>query len=252
MTKSTESTISPDLSVITITYNERENIRLFITVVNRIFKDNNWHGEIVVVDDNSPDGTSAVVEELKKLYPNTTLITRPGKLGIGSAYHTGFKAAQGNIVAFLDADLSHPPEILPEMYPLAKQGKVVFGSRYLGDTKFESDFSHKIGTYLLNNWVSFWLKTGMNDHTNGYIVLPKETLQKVLVYGEERGQKAFDHILYGITVAATAKKLGIPCEELKAIYNKRKHGETKLPFWWGLKVVIDDLLYVLRVRSALR
>lgn len=241
-----------DLSVITVTYNERENIRLFITTVNRIFKENKWHGEIVVVDDNSPDGTSAVVEELKKLYPNTTLITRAGKLGIGSAYFTGFQAANGDVVAFLDADLSHPPEILPQMYPLAKEGKVVFGSRYLGDTTFETDFAHKIGTYMLNNWVRFWLKTRMNDHTNGYIVLPRETLHKILAYAQEKGLKAFDHILYGITVAATAKKLGIPCHELKATYNKRKHGETKIPFIWGLKVVFEDLVYVLRVRSRLR
>src|SRR3989338_2815208 len=109
-----------------------------------------------------------------------------------------------------------------------------------------------MGTYMLNRWVRVWLKTGMNDHTNGYLVASRETLHKVLDYSEQKGLHAFDHILYGITVAATAKKLGIPCHELKAIYNKRKHGETKIPFLWGLRVVFGDMAYVLRVRSRLR
>jgi len=241
----------PELSVVTVTYNERENIRLFITTVNRIFKENNLNGDIVVVDDNSPDGTSEVVKELQKLYPNTTLITRPGKLGIGSAYFTGFKAAQGKVVAFLDADLSHPPEILPEMYAKVKQGDIVFGSRYLKDTTFETDPAHRFGTYMLNRWVRFWLKTGMNDHTNGYIAIPKEMLNSILEYGEAKNLRPFDHILYGITIAAIAQKINIPCTEIEAIYHKRKHGETKIPFWWGLRVVFGDMLYSLRVRSKL-
>ena len=246
------SEVIPNISVITVTYNERENIRLFITTVNRIFKENNWNGEIVVVDDNSPDGTSQVVQEFQKLFSNITLITRAGKLGIGSAYFTGFKAAKGKVVAFLDADLSHPPEILPEMYALVNKGNIVFGSRYLGDTKFETDFAHRMGTYMLNRWVRFWLRTGMNDHTNGYLVASGETLHKVLDHSEQKGLHAFDHILYGITIAATAKRLGIPCHEIKAIYHKRKHGETKIPFLWGLRVVFGDLWYVLRVRSKLQ
>ena len=124
MIKSTESTMSPELSVITVTYNERENIRLFITVVNRILSDAKINGEIIVVDDSSPDGTSDVVLEMKKLFPHTTLLKRPGKMGIGSAYLRGFKEAQGKVVAFLDADLSHTPEVLPELYELAVQGNI--------------------------------------------------------------------------------------------------------------------------------
>ncbi len=247
-----KSNLTPNISVITVTYNERENIRLFITTVNRIFKENNWNGEIVVVDDNSPDGTSAVVEELKKLYPNTTLVTRPRKLGIGSAYFTGFNAAQGNTVAFLDADLSHAPEVLPELYHLAVEGKVAFGSRYLGNTTFEADFAHRMGTYALNFWARLWLNTGVYDYTNGYIVVKNELLKAIIIYGKERNCNPFDHILYGITIAAIAKKLAIPSAERKATYNRRKHGETKIHFWWGLRVVCKDMIYILRVKSKLQ
>src|SRR3989344_5086199 len=173
-----------DLSVITITYNEKENIRLFIETVNKILQEHSIKCEIIVVDDNSPDGTAQVVEELQKKYPATVLIKRPGKMGIGSAYYEGFKAAQGEIVAFLDADLSHSPQYLPEFYAAAKENKIVYGSRYLGSTQFETDFSHRIGTRVLNTWVRLVLKTKMKDHTNGYIVSPRDTMIKIIEYGK--------------------------------------------------------------------
>ncbi len=248
----------PHLTVITVTYNEQENIRLFIEAVNGVFSRHALRGEIIVVDDSSPDGTGAIVQELQKKYPATTLITRPGKQGIGSAYFRGLQDARGDVVAFLDADLSHPPEILPEMYAQARArsqslpGAIVFGSRYLEKTTFETDVPHRIGTYLLNKWVRFWLHTGMHDHTNGYIAAPRETLHKIIKCGEERGLRPFEHILYGITIAALAGKLSIPCREIKATYNKRQHGETKIPFLWGLKVVLGDMAYALKVRSRLR
>ena len=243
---------SPDLSVITVTYNERENIRLFITTLNRIMNVAKIKGEIIVVDDSSPDGTSDVVLEMKKLFPNTILVKRPGKMGIGSAYLRGFQEARGTIAAFLDADLSHAPEVLSELYDLAAPGNVVFGSRYLGNTKFERDFAHRMGTYVLNRWTRFWLKTGMNDHTNGYVVVQKERLDKILAYGQLKTLRPFDHILYGITIAAIARKLSFPCVERKATYNKRQHGETKIPFLWGLRVVFGDMAYVLKVKSKLQ
>ena len=241
-----------ELSVVTITYNEKDNIRLFIETVHRILKENNISGEIVVVDDNSPDGTSEVVEELKKKYPATVLIKRPGKLGIGSAYYTGYQAAQGKIIALLDADLSHSPDHLPEFYALAKENKIVYGSRYLGETKFETDFAHRCGTRLLNGWVSMMLGTKMKDHTNGYLVFPKQAMEQIIEYGRPRKLFPFEHILYGITVAAIARKLNIATVERKTPYHQRVHGETKIPFWWGIKVVFGDMWYSVKVRRRLR
>lgn len=240
-----------NLSVITITYNERENIRLFIETVNRILEQHKITSEIIIVDDSSPDGTSQVVLELKEKYPSTILIQRPGKMGIGSAYYDGFKATQGTIVALLDADLSHSPELLPEFYRIAKENRIVYGSRYLGNTRFETDFSHRIGTRVLNTWVRWVLHTKMKDHTNGYIIFPRDTMNSIIEYGRQRNTFPFDHILYGITIAAIARKLNIPIEERKAPYAKRVHGETKIPFWWGLKVVLSNLLYTLRLRWRL-
>ncbi|MBI2668873.1 glycosyltransferase [Candidatus Woesearchaeota archaeon] len=244
--------LSLDLSIVTITYNERENIRLFIKAVNEVFKAHSLRGEIVVVDDSSPDGTADAVRELQQHYPATTLVSRPDKMGIGSAYRDGSLKAQGEVVMFLDADLSHPPTVIPEMQRAALENKIAFGSRYLGETKFETDLPHHIGTFTLNTWVRVWLKTGLYDHTNGFIALRRETLKKIIEYAQPFRLDPFDHILYGITIAAVARKLGVSCVEIKAPYNQRVHGETKIPFWWGLKVVFGDMAYALKVRHRLR
>ncbi len=241
-----------DLSVVTVTYNERDNIRLFIEEVNKVFQENHLHGEIIVVDDSSPDGTSDVVLELKKKYPSTRLIKRPGKMGISSAYRDGLAAAQGNVVTLLDADLSHSPAQIPELYAVTKEKKIGWGSRYLGDTKFETDFFHRCGTLLLNKWASFWLKTGMKDHTLGYFVIQREQLQQIMEYGQSKGIHPFDQILYGLPIAAIAKRLSIPIVEIKAPYNQRIHGETKIAFLWGVRVVFADLLYTLKLARRLR
>lgn len=258
MAKSTKTKIketvnnAPDLSVVTITYNEREGIPEFIEVINDIFQKNNIKGEIIVVDDNSPDGTAQVVMELKKRYPHTTLLQRPTKMGVGSAYRDGINIATGKIIIPLDADLSHTPDVIPELYQIANEGKIGWGSRYLGDTPFETDFPHKVGTFLLNRWVRLVLQTGVRDNSMGYFAMKKELLQQILNYGKEKDLDPFKHILYGITIAALAKKLKIPIVEVKTYYHRRKHGETKIPFWHGLKTVVGDMVYAFTIRRRLR
>ncbi len=253
MAKAKEALMAiPELSVVTITYNERDNIQLFIEEVSQVFREHNLNGEIIVVDDSSPDGTADVVLELKQKYPYVTLIKRPGKMGISSAYRDGLAAARGEAITLLDADLSHHPRQIPALYAVTKENKIGWGSRYLGETKFETDFFHRIGTSLLNHWIAFWLQTGMNDHTLGYFVIRKDQLDQIIALGKSKQLDPFDHTLYGITIAALAKKAGFPLVEIKAPYNRRVHGETKINFFWGLRVVLGDMLYTLKLYSRLR
>ena len=173
-------------------------------------------------------------------------------MGISSAYRDGLAAARGKAITLLDADLSHHPRQIPELYAVTKEHKIGWGSRYLGATKFETDFFHRIGTSLLNRWIAFWLKTGMNDHTLGYFVIRKDQLDQIIELGKSKRLDPFDHTLYGITIAALAKKAGFPIVEIKAPYNRRVHGETKINFFWGLRVVLGDMLYTLKLYSRLR
>jgi|YelNatPaOPRAMG01_1025707.scaffolds.fasta_scaffold37999_4 dolichol-phosphate mannosyltransferase len=122
--------LRPQLSLIVPTYMEADNIQEFIVRVNDALKGIPF--EIIIVDDNSPDGTAKLAKELNSEYGNIRVLERPGKLGLGSAVFDGFKMARADVLAVLDADLQHPPELLPKMYAKILEGySFVIASRYV-------------------------------------------------------------------------------------------------------------------------
>lgn len=123
------------ISIIIPTYNEKGNIKKLILKINDIFKED---FEIIVVDDNSPDGTGKIVDKLKKY--NAKCIHRKSKLGLSSAVIEGFKAAKGDIIGVMDADFSHPPEKIPELIKPLKDNnaELTIGSRYIQGGKIKN------------------------------------------------------------------------------------------------------------------
>jgi dolichol-phosphate mannosyltransferase len=99
-----------DLSITIPTYNEKENIQKLLEKIYGEFKKNNIKGEVIVVDDNSPDGTGEIVENLKKKYRTLQCVHRQSKLGLSSAVLKGFSISESKILGVMDADLSHPTE----------------------------------------------------------------------------------------------------------------------------------------------
>jgi dolichol-phosphate mannosyltransferase len=101
-------------SVILPTYNERENLPLILWLITKYFDESGYNFEVVVIDDNSPDGTQEVAEQLQEIYGEDTILLRPrpGKLGLGTAYVHGMKHATGNFIILMDADLSHHVSVL--------------------------------------------------------------------------------------------------------------------------------------------
>ncbi len=121
-----------DLTVIIPTYKEEANIRNIITEVDAVFKRNNLNGEILVVDDNSPDGTISIVNEIKKAKPNVNILVRLADHGLSQSVADGFVHASSDILVVIDADLSHPPALIPSMYHEILGGNdIVIGSRYM-------------------------------------------------------------------------------------------------------------------------
>jgi len=121
-----------DLSVIIPTFNEEANIRNIITEVDVVFLMNGLHGEILVVDDNSSDGTIAIVNELKKTKENVRILVRNADHGLSQSVADGFSHASSEVFVVIDADLSHPPALIPKMYQEIRAGNdVVIGSRYM-------------------------------------------------------------------------------------------------------------------------
>src|SRR3989339_1856299 len=105
--------MKPDISIILATYNERGNIELLIPKIQDALNRKNI--EIIVVDDNSPDGTSKIVQNLQKKSKNIRLITRTREKGLASALLKGFDEARGDIFVVMDSDLAHDPHYLPGM-----------------------------------------------------------------------------------------------------------------------------------------
>lgn len=124
--------MSSELSIVIPTYNERERLEHVVAAVTASFAAHHIDGEIVVVDDNSPDGTGQIADELRARFP-LRVVHRPGKAGLGSAVMDGFAVATGRVLGVMDADMSHPPAIIPALFATLQALGVdmVVGSRYV-------------------------------------------------------------------------------------------------------------------------
>ncbi|MCK9631610.1 MAG: glycosyltransferase family 2 protein [Methanoregula sp.] len=121
-----------DLTVIIPTFKEEANIRNIITEVDAVFQKNTLNGEILVVDDDSPDNTIVIVNELKKTMANVDLLVRTTDHGLSQSVADGFLHASSDVFVVIDADMSHPPALIPKMYEEIRAGcDVVIGSRYM-------------------------------------------------------------------------------------------------------------------------
>jgi dolichol-phosphate mannosyltransferase len=123
---------APALSIVVPTYNERDRLPELAASIFRAYEAERLDGELIVVDDNSPDGTGALAEDLARRH-RIRVLHRPGKLGLGTAVIDGFNASRAPIVGVIDADMSHPPGLLPRMAAIMQQADadVVVASRYI-------------------------------------------------------------------------------------------------------------------------
>jgi dolichol-phosphate mannosyltransferase len=124
--------VPAQLSIVVPTYNERGRLEDLVAAVFRAYGDAGVEGELIVVDDNSPDGTGALADDLARRY-RIVVVHRAGKLGLGTAVVEGLAAASAEIVGVIDADLSHPPAMLPTMLAAMERHRAdaVVGSRYI-------------------------------------------------------------------------------------------------------------------------
>ena len=140
-------------SVILPTYNERDNLPIIYYLLDKVFVENKISYEVVIVDDSSPDNTLEVAEAIRDSYgkEHVTIVSRKGKLGLGTAYVAGLKAAKGDRIILMDADLSHHPKFIPQMVELMDKTKVeiVTGTRYAqGGGVYGWDMKRKLTRYV--------------------------------------------------------------------------------------------------------
>lgn len=162
------------LSIVVPTYNERDRLAALVAAIFEAYQREGVDGELVIVDDNSPDGTGALADELATRH-RITVVHRSGKLGLGTAVVAGFAAASAPIVGVIDGDLSHPPAMLPRMLAAmrAHDADVVIGSRYIagGGTR-----NWGIGRLLMSRAACLMARgvTPVRDATSGFFLIRRD------------------------------------------------------------------------------
>ncbi len=229
--------MSATVSVIVPTYNERDNIPELVRRLDKAMSEAGIEYEVVVVDDNSPDGTAEVAEELSKEYP-VKVLRRPGKLGLSSAVLDGVKVAAGRIIVVMDADLQHPPEAVPRLVRAVLEGcDVAIGSRYVrgGSVEGWSAFRKLIskGATLIAR-VLLPQARHVKDPMSGFFAFRREVVES----GEEMNPRGFK-ILLEVLVRGN---YGRVCE-VPYIFGTRLAGKSKL----GTSEIINYIVHVLNL-----
>lgn len=201
------------------TYNERANIAPLIESLAKYL--NGYTYEILVVDDNSPDGTADAAEALSGKYP-VKVLRRPRKMGVTSAIHDGFKASSGSVIIVMDADFQHPPELVPRLLSRIRYCDVVVASRYAGGGRIEEwSFIRRAMSMVAVALVRVLVPEcrSVKDPVSGFFALWREVLDswRPVVPG---GYKVLVEIL------ATAKPTRV-CEE-PYVFRARRSGKSKL------------------------
>lgn len=212
--------------VIIPTYNEIENIAKIIAAVFAI--PGGYH--ILVIDDGSPDGTAAAVKDLQKIHADRLfLVERSGKLGLGTAYVTGFRWALAHdydYVFEMDADFSHAPEDLPRLLAACTEGgaDMSVGSRYCEGVNV---VNWPMGRILMSYCASIYVRTVLGfriyDSTAGFVCYSRKVLESIDLDAVRMKGYGFQ-----IELKYTAHKLGFRIAEVPVIFVNRKEGTSKM------------------------
>lgn len=225
--------------IVTPTYNEKKNI---VNLIEAVFTVNPGY-DILVVDDNSPDGTGDIVRCHQKNYPNLYLETRPGKSGLGKAYIHGFQWAlerDYDIIVQMDADMSHDPNEVPAMIDLLKDFDVVLGSRYAkGVSVVHWPIRRLILSYGANVYTRIVTGLPLKDATGGFKAWKREVLESIDLSNVTAEGYSFQ---IEMNFRAWLKKYRIT--EHPIIFIDRSIGESKM----SRSIIYEAVLMVWRLR----
>jgi len=221
------------------TYNEHENLPHIIEAVlavDPVF-------EILIVDDNSPDGTGKLAEEIASRNSRVKVMHRPGKLGLGTAYVSGFKYALQNgydVVFEMDADFSHHPRYLVPMLKLLEDADIVVGSRYIkGVNVVNWPMSRLLLSYFANIYTRIITGIPVKDSTAGFVAIKRKVLESINL-----DEIKSDGYSFQIELKFRAYKKGFRIVELPIIFEDRTRGKSKM----SKKIVREAVVMVWRLR----
>ncbi len=206
------------VSIILPTFNEKENIEELIKQIysscgKELF-------EVIVVDDNSPDGTWKIVKSLQKHYKSLHLFKRVNEMGLPSAIWAGVKMAKGNIVVWLDCDLSHPPQIIPKLVQYIPRYDVVVASRYVSEGRDNRSFIRVVSSRMINILANIILNLKVKDVTSGFYAVKMNVLNDVKLM-------QIGYAEYCIRFTYESLKKGFRFKEVGYTFTDRKKGISK-------------------------
>lgn len=220
------------------TYNERENIASLVTRIrNAVGKE-----PIFFVDDNSPDGTAAEIRRVQEQDSHVHLMARPGKGGYGSACREAMKRIlQQNLADYViqsDADLSHPPELLPRMLELLKTYPVVIGSRYVpGGCAKNWSFSRRALSFGANLYARLFTGVPVHDMTAGFVGYRTDVLRKISL--DEIGSEGYAFLM---EMKFNLHRSGTSFCEFPIIFSERESGKSK----FNRKILFEGVRFPLK------
>lgn len=220
-----------DISIIIPTYNESENIVNMIHALEDMFSNNSINGEIIVVDDNSPDNTANLAKSMKPKYDDIKVVVRTYDKGLSQSVVEGFNHCESDVVGVVDCDFSHPMELIPAFLDKINNGcDVVFGTRYAKEGEIRGwGFKRKLiskGATLFGKL----LVPESTDPVSGFFVIKKSVVENVTL--RPRG--------YKIGLEILGKGIWSNYCEIPYVFKNREKGISKL----GMREIVEYLVQV--------
>lgn len=226
-------------AVVIPTYNEKDNVKHVVSGVSRILP----QAHIVIVDDNSPDGTGHIVEGLLKHNGHIHLIRRTGKRGLGLAYVDGFRFTLNELdadyIVQMDADLSHDPECLPLFLKYADKHDLVTGSRFLeGGSLGNRTICRNAVSKLAQRAANTLTNIDLTDATTGFKCFRRSFLEKA-----ELGKITSKGFAFQVELSHMARNMGADIKEIPIVFGRRLSGSSKI----SAEIVFEGIRLVMRL-----
>ncbi len=222
----------PKVSVILPTLNESEDIEELISAVLKYVEP---LPEIIVVDDDSPDGTWETVTRIQTEHPNVKLLRRTKERGLATAIAEGIATSRGDVIVWMDSDFSHPPTLIPQLIKTSEHCSIALASRYTKGGGSRAPLLRVWTSRLINLLANIVLGFPSLDWTSGFVAVKREVFEKVKIrpWGTGYGE-------YFVAFLFQARKASYRIEQIPYTYSYRQRGTTKTSpnilklLWFGL------------------
>lgn len=231
------------ISIILPTYNERESITKLIRSIENYLSLKRLSYELIVVDDNSPDGTGRIAQQMAKESSKVKAFIRIEERGLASAIRYGISKSSGDRIVVMDTDFNHHPKVIPQMVKFSEYYDMIIGSRFVMGGGM-ADVKRYYFSYLYNFLIRIILRTQIEDNLSGFFLIKRKRLLDL----------DLDKIFYGygdyfFRLLFFAWRKGFTMIEIPVFYGLRPYGQSKSSF---LKMLIGYTISVLRLRLRKR